>query len=253
MTDGEHARPVDDARTAELAANLRAATTRLDAATAAAGRPAGAVRLMVVTKFFPAADVVRLLGLGVRLVGESREPEAGRKVDEVAAAAAIPAGTRFAMIGRVQRKKARTIARWASEVHAVDSTDLTAALSVASLAARDAGARDADLDCLVQLSLDGDPARGGVPPAGLEAVADAVAAAPALRLAGVMAVPPLAGEAERWLELAAQIHRRLVATHPDARELSLGMSGDLEAAVRHGSTCVRVGTAIVGPRPLTSP
>jgi uncharacterized pyridoxal phosphate-containing UPF0001 family protein len=100
--------------------------------------------------------------------------------------------------------------------------------------------------------LDGDPARGGCPLPELEALADRVAAAPRLRLAGVMGIAPLGadpGPAFAQLFAAAQ---RLRRSHPGAVELSAGMSGDLEQAIMHGSTCVRVGTALLGGRPLTS-
>ncbi|NED60614.1 YggS family pyridoxal phosphate enzyme, partial [Streptomyces sp. SID10244] len=82
--------------------------------------------------------------------------------------------------------------------------------------------------------------------------AERVRAAPGLSLAGLMVIAPLEGTADRWMSLAAQIREGFLADHPEARELSAGMSGDLESAVAHGSTCVRVGTAIMGPRPLVS-
>jgi uncharacterized pyridoxal phosphate-containing UPF0001 family protein len=105
---------------------------------------------------------------------------------------------------------------------------------------------------LVQASLDGDPARGGCPLTDLEALADRVAAASQLRLQGVMGVAPLGidpGAAFAQLGVAAQRVRR---SHPGAVEISAGMSGDLEQAITHGSTCVRVGTALLGDRRLTS-
>jgi uncharacterized pyridoxal phosphate-containing UPF0001 family protein len=79
-----------------------------------------------------------------------------------------------------------------------------------------------------------------------------VAESPALRLLGLMAIPPLDADPDRAFAALATEHRRILRDHPAATELSAGMSGDLDAAVRHGSTCVRVGTALMGERPLTS-
>ncbi|MFT4086856.1 MAG: alanine racemase [Gordonia sp. (in: high G+C Gram-positive bacteria)] len=249
MTD----QPVpEDARTAELAASLAAVRKRLADAELAAGRELGGVTLLVVTKFFPAEDLSRLIGLGADEFGESREPEAGRKVAQVRAERPE---AQFAvdMIGSLQRKKARSVARWARRVHSVDSDRLVQALAGASSTARDEGERTSSLGVLLQVSLDGDPARGGVVEAGLAALADEVLAhGDVLSLDGLMAIAPLEGVVESHMAALAGIRERFVSRYPQARELSAGMSGDLEEAVAHGSTCVRVGTAIMGNRPLLS-
>ena len=104
----------DDARTAQLAESLSRVRSRLDTAVDAAGRRRGDVELLVVTKFFPAEDVARLITLGEKGFGESREPEASRKIDELRAEAGGDLGdVAFDMIGSVQSKKARSVARWA--------------------------------------------------------------------------------------------------------------------------------------------
>ncbi|MBD0860095.1 YggS family pyridoxal phosphate-dependent enzyme [Gordonia sp. zg691] len=244
-----------DPRTAELAERLEAVRRRLDAAVAAANRPAGSCELLVVTKFFPADDVCRLLGLGERAFGESREPEAGRKVAEVRAewTPADPADAPvFDMIGSVQSKKAGSVARWARAVHSVDRPKVADALDRAAASALDEGHRTDPLGVLLQVSLDGDPLRGGVVEEDLLALAERVSAAEALRLRGLMVIAPLEGEREHWMAEAARIHRAFVERFADAVELSAGMSGDMEVAVAAGSTCVRVGTAIMGDRPLVS-
>lgn len=241
------------ARRAELAANLDRVTARLDAALSAAGRPAGDADLLVVTKFFPAADVATLVELGRREFGESREPEASRKVADVVES--LPAGLErtavaFDMIGSVQRKKARSVARWARRVHSVDSPALVEALARAASSALDEGARTAPLGVLLQVSLDEDPARGGAARAALPALADAVRRSPELALQGLMAIAPTHGERSDWMSTLASIREDFVRRHPDATVLSAGMSQDLEAAIEFGSTCVRVGTAILGTRPI---
>ncbi|GAC70029.1 YggS family pyridoxal phosphate-dependent enzyme [Gordonia soli] len=251
-----------DPRTRELADSLAAVRQRLDAAVAAAGRRTGDVDLLVVTKFFPAADVERLISLGARQFGESREPEASRKIDELRAceanrdqraASEIGSGAvAFDMIGSVQSKKAGSVAGWARAVHSVDREKIVTALGRAAATALAEARRREPLEILIQISLDGDPTRGGATEDEWPAIAELVKESEALRLRGVMAIAPIDGGADRWMAEAARVHQRFLADHPEATTLSTGMSGDLEEAVQHGSTCVRVGTAILGKRPLLS-
>ncbi|WP_309234866.1 YggS family pyridoxal phosphate-dependent enzyme [Nocardia sp. XZ_19_385] len=243
-----------DARSAELSANLSTLTARIDAACQAAGRAAGSVRLLPVTKFFPASDVEILYRLGRREFGESREQEATAKV------AALPellgerdlSDVQWHMIGRLQRNKTRVVARWAHTVHSVDSERLAMALDKAARDALEAGERDTPVRVLLQVSLDEDPSRGGLPPAELETLADLIAESEGLQLGGLMAIPPLQADTDSAFARLATLHTLLLTRHPGATELSAGMSSDLEVAVEHGSTCVRVGTALMGARPITS-
>jgi len=235
-------------REAELAAALARLEDRIDAACRAAGRDRATVRLLPVTKYFPASDVEILYRLGRREFGESREQEASAKVASLGHLAQM----RWHMIGRLQRNKAKSVVRWADTVHSVDSERLVRALDTATAAARADGARADPLRVLLQVSLDRDPARGGVVPDDLPALADQVAESENLQLAGLMAIPPLGADPDPAFAELAGLHRTLLAAHPGATELSAGMSGDLEAAIRHGSTCVRVGTALMGARPITS-
>lgn len=241
-------------RAAELATALAAVRARLDAAVAAAGRRQDDVQLLPVTKYFPASDVAILAGLGCAEVGESRDQEAGPKSAEVADL--VDAPMRWHMVGNVQKNKARGIAGWASVVHSVGSARVAAALAKASSAAIEAGGRTGPLGAYVQISLDGDVARGGAD-VGRPDVVDEICAliddAPGMQLLGVMGIPPLAWAAADAFARLEEEHRRVRIRHPDATGLSAGMSGDLEIAVKHGSTCVRVGTALLGPRPLPSP
>ena len=241
-------------REEELRVALAAVRRRIGEAAAAAGRNTRGIELLPVTKFFPATDVATLSRLGCRSFGESREQEAAAKSAEVANL--IGESVRWHMVGQIQRNKARSLARWAYAAHSVDSIRLVAALDRAVTAELDAGHRTEPLQVYVQVSLDGDPTRGGVDarrPQLVDEVCDQVAASHALSLVGLMAIPPLGTDPEKaFAELAAE-HQRVLRTHPRATGLSAGMSDDLEVAVKHGSTCVRVGTALLGPRPLTSP
>jgi PLP dependent protein len=229
-------------RRAEIAAALAQVERRLSAACAAAGRAREEVVLVAVTKTRPASDVALLHELGVRDVGESKDQEAAAKAQQLAG---LP-GVRWHFVGRLQRNKARSVARYATAVHSVDSERLVTALSEGAARA------GRDLDVLLQVSLDGDPGRAGVLPADLPALADAAARAPGLRLTGLMAVAPLGADPEpaftRLAELSADLRRQ----HPAAGWLSAGMSGDLEAAVSAGATHVRIGSALLGRRPPPS-
>lgn len=244
-----------DARGAQLAEALAALRARVNAAAAAAGRSSADIELLPVTKFFPASDVIELHELGCSAFGESREQEASNKAAEVNAH--FPDDTiRWHMIGRVQRNKARAVAGWACAVHAVDKVALITALDRAAGQALEDGTRPEPLHVYIQLSLDGDPARGGVDiaaPAVVDELCAAADAAEALRFAGLMAIPPLGVDAADCFARLARERDRLQAVYPQRLGLSAGMSNDLEAAIQHGSTCVRVGTALMGQRPLTSP
>ena len=179
-------------------------------------------------------------------MGENRDQEAAGKAAEVAAAGVRP---RWHFIGQLQRNKARSVVRYADVVQSVDSVRLARALANA------AADREVPLDVMVQVSIDGDAARGGAlpgsadPGAGLEPVAEAVADAPGLRLVGLMAVAPLGWEPERAFARLAEVAGVFRTVHPGATELSAGMSGDFDIAIRYGATHVRVGSALLGMRP----
>jgi uncharacterized pyridoxal phosphate-containing UPF0001 family protein len=128
-------------------------------------------------------------------------------------------------------------------VHSVDRPRLVTALGRRALAA------GRELRCLVQVSLDEDPGRGGVPPSGAAALADAIAAEPGLALRGVMAVAPLDQAARPAFARLASIAARVRSDHPEATAISAGMSGDLEDAIAEGATLLRIGTALLGGRP----
>jgi pyridoxal phosphate enzyme (YggS family) len=241
---------VTDAREAQLAANLARQRERIATACAAVGRDPAGITLIAVTKTFPAADVVRLAALGVSDIGENRDQEAAAKAAEVAAAGVR---VRWHFVGHLQRNKCRSVVRYADLVHSVDSVRLARILAEAA-----ERVRGRPLDVLVQVSLDGDPGRGGAvpdaaqPDRDLYRVAAAVAAAPALRLGGVMAIAPLAEAPERAFERLAAVAARLRAEHREATAVSAGMSADLEAAIANGATHVRLGSALLGNRPAAA-
>jgi pyridoxal phosphate enzyme (YggS family) len=232
-----------EARREELADSLRAVRERISRACRAADRDPGSVALVAITKTYPASDVEILASLGVTDVGENKDQEAAAK------AAAVTAPLRWHFVGQLQRNKAKSVVTYADVVESVDSLRLATALD--SAAGRH---RDRPLDVLIQVSIDGDPARGGAVASFTEAdrdvfrIAAAVAGSDHLRLGGLMAVAPLEWEPARAFAELAAVASRLRADHPDATVVSAGMSNDLEAAVAHGATHVRIGTSLLGMR-----
>ena len=239
-------------RADELARRLAALRERIATACDAAGRHPDEVTLLAVTKTVPASDVALLLDLGLTGFGENRVQEAAGKVTEVAQLRPH-AAPRWHLVGGLQRNKARACVRWADLVESVDSIRLADALDAAVRRDQDAGGRRGPLPVLVQYSVDGDPARGGVPSAGLAGLAEHVATRPGLVLTGLMSVAPLGVDPEPAFADIAVAAARLRADHPEASVLSAGMTADLDIAIRHGSNEVRVGTALVGERRLASP
>jgi pyridoxal phosphate enzyme (YggS family) len=241
MTSEPADRQVEERR-AELSRGLAAVRRRIERACAAAGRAPEEIRLVVVTKTRPASDVVLLRRLGVEDVGENRDQEAAAKYAEVARELGEDA-PRWHFVGQLQSNKARHVARYADVVQSVDRPSLVAPLQ------RGAAAAGRRIECLIQVSLDGDPRRGGVVAPGVPALAEAIQAQPNLLLRGVMAVAPLGADPAAAFEQLLRVSERLRRDHPDATVVSAGMSADLEEAVAAGATHLRVGTAILGPRP----
>jgi len=234
MSGGSHRRD-------ELESALASCRHRIEHSCAAVGRDHEDVTLVVVTKFFPASDVRLLAELGVTHVGENRHQEAAAKAAECA-----DLGLTWHFIGGLQSNKAAAVASYADVVESVDRVKLVAGLQ------RGAQDRSPPLDCLIQVSLDAadaSAARAGVEPTGIVELANAVDAAASLRLRGLMAVAPLDEDPAAAFGRLGGIRADFLAARPDATWLSAGMSTDLEAAVRAGATHVRIGSAVLGPRP----
>ncbi len=227
-------------RSQEVAERLEVVRRRIATACAAAGRDPDEVTLVVVTKFFPDTDVRVLADLGVRHVGENRHQEA-----EAKHAACADLDLVWHFIGGLQSNKAAAVGHWADVVQSVDRAKLLRGLS------RAAHERDRVLDVCVQVSLDppGAAGRAGADPAAVAELARAVAAADGLRLRGVMAVAPHGEDPAAAFARLAEVAAEVRAVEPAATWVSAGMSGDLEQAVEHGATHVRVGSAVLGNRP----
>ena len=228
-------------RREQLTAGLATVRRRIAAAATAAGRDPDQVTLVVVTKFFPASDVRLLADLGVEDLGENRHQEAQAKAADCA-----DLDVRWHFIGGLQSNKAAAVVSYADVVHSVDRVKLLAGLD------RGAHERSHRLDVLLQVSLGppGATGRAGCDPADLLGLADRVVQHHRLRLRGLMAVAPLGEDPAAAFGRLADVRRDLLEHHPDASWLSAGMSGDLEAAIAAGATHVRVGSAVLGPRPV---
>ena len=215
----------------DLADRLEAVRTGVTDAAARAGRDAGSISTIVVTKFHPAQLVRDLHALGVREFGESRHQEAQPKVVELADLD----GTTWHFIGQLQSKKAKQVAAYADVIHSLDRESLVAPL---------AGSR-----AFLQVNLTDDPERGGVAPDGVDRLAE-LATAGGIEVLGLMAVAPLGVEPRAAFSRVRGLSQRLVRVVPTATALSMGMSGDYADAILEGATHLRIGTAITGNRPI---
>jgi pyridoxal phosphate enzyme (YggS family) len=224
----------------EIEAGLARVRERIGTASADAGRAADDVRLVVVTKFFPASDVRILAELGVTDVGENRHQEAEAKATECA-----DLGLTWHFIGGLQSNKAAAVAAYSSVVESVYRRKLVGPLS------RGAHQRSHPVDVLLQVSLDpaGREGRSGAEPGELAELAAAVDEASMLTMRGLMAVAPLGEDPGSAFGRLADIRTEFLTHHPSASWLSAGMSADLEPAIRVGATHVRVGSAVLGSRP----
>lgn len=228
-------------RKQELADNLAATKEHISAIAAEHERPVP--QLLVVTKFHPAEDIALLAELGVEDVAENREQEARAKAQELDQ-------LRFHMIGQIQTKKANHVARWATSVHSVDSVKLANALDRGVSLAKERGQRESNLPIFIQVSADGDTSRGGVVREELDEVIEAVEAAEHLEFSGLMVVPPLDADAQEVFSTVRADVDRLSERLGQQLKLSAGMSADMDAAIAAGTDIVRVGTSIMGKRPV---
>ncbi len=237
---------------ADVRARVAAIRERIDAAARRAGRSPDAVRLIGVSKRQPVERIVAALRAGVVDLGESYVQEARDKLPRVAAALA-PDDPRphWRMVGRLQRNKAKLAASLFEAVDSVDRAELAVDLD---RRARAAGrGPDDPLELLIQVSLCGEPQKGGVEPEGLPEMLRACAALESARVVGLMTIPAADPDPESARRVFARLRelRDTLAADPGGRglrELSMGMSGDFESAIEEGATQVRVGTALFGPR-----
>jgi hypothetical protein len=213
---------------------------RIARAAEAAGRDAAEVRLLAVSKTWPADSVREAAAAGQCAFGENYVQEGAEKVDALAGL-----GLEWHFIGPLQSNKTRLVANRFAWVHSIDRLKIAERLS----AQRDAHLPP--LEVCIQVNVSGEASKSGVAPGELPELAHAVAGLPRLRLRGLMAIPePTSNVALQRARFATlrQLRDQLNADGLALDTLSMGMSDDLEAAIAEGSTMVRVGTAIFGSR-----
>ena len=215
--------------------NLDRVRERVAKAAERAGRRASDVLLIGVSKTVEVARIRQAIEAGVAALGENRVQEAKEKVAEIGRP--VP----WHLIGHLQTNKVRDAIETFDVIHSLDRLDLAKELD------KRARARGRTVDALVEVNLAGEASKGGVSPDGLAELLDAVAGMAAVKVRGLMAIPPEAKEPEDsrvWFRALGKLGER-----HGGGELSMGMSGDFEVAIEEGATMVRVGTAIFGPRP----
>jgi PLP dependent protein len=208
--------------------------SRIVAAAARAGRNRSDIQLVAVTKKFPAAVVREAYQLGLRDFGENYVQEFEAKRTELNDCA----GARYHFIGHLQSNKTKIAAQIFDVIHTVDSAKIATRL--------DAEAGGAGLEVLIEVKLSTEPAKAGAAPGEVPALVEAIRGCPHLRLLGLMTMPPWSDDAETSRPYFARL--REMAEKNGLRQLSMGMSHDLEVAIEEGATIVRVGTALFGPR-----
>lgn len=199
-----------------------------------------AVHLLAVSKKKSAAEIAQLAALGQRAFGENYLQEALPKIEALAGRE-----LEWHFIGRLQSNKCAEVASHFDWCQSVDRIRL-----INGLASRRDPARD-PLQVLLQVNVDAEPGKGGADPSELPALAAAVAAAPTLCLRGLMAIPtpsPVLAEREAAFARLAALFEELRKEHPQMDTLSMGMSDDYPSAIAQGSTMIRIGTALFGPR-----
>jgi pyridoxal phosphate enzyme (YggS family) len=230
--------------------NLETVRRRMTEAASRAGKDPDSIRLVTVSKTFPAERVVEAFSAGALIFGENRVQEALDKIplveEQIASAGSGLAGPCWHLIGHLQRNKARHVIGRFDLIHSVDNLPLIQELE------KRAAAQDAQVNLLLEVNVSGEEVKNGCRPEETEGLAGAVKDCPHLNLEGLMTMPPLAETPEDsrcWFRDLRELRDRLAeAGHENLRELSMGMTADFEVAIEEGATLVRVGTAVFGPR-----
>jgi len=226
-----------------IAANLARIKERIAAAALRAGRRPESVKLVGVTKTVDSPRVELAVQAGLEILGENYVQEAREKISR------FQGRVRWHFIGRLQSNKAKHAVQLFDLIHTVDSLKLAEELD------RRAGAIGLIIPVLIQVNLAAEVTRGGVRVENVRALVERAARLDHLRIRGLMTMPPYFDDPDRarpcfrrLRELSEEI-AALGLPGAEMTELSMGMSGDFEAAVEEGATLVRVGTAIFGARP----
>jgi pyridoxal phosphate enzyme (YggS family) len=228
-----------------IAANLQAVRARIAAACIAAGRPLESVRLLAVSKTWPAASVREAIAAGQRAFGENYVQEA---IDKKAELASLnqDLDLEWHFIGPLQSNKTRLVAENFAWVHSVDR------LKIAERLSAQRPPELTPLQICLQVNVSGEASKSGCDPDQAATLARTLATLPGLRLRGLMAIPEPSDDPLRQRQQFAILRRLRDSLPMELDTLSMGMSHDLEAAIMEGSTLLRIGTAIFGQRNYTT-
>lgn len=233
----------DEGRLKSAEENYKAVKTRVEEAAVKAGRNPADVRLMAVTKTVESAYINRVLDAGANLIGENRVQEYLDKRDELHLD-----GVEKHLIGHLQTNKVRQIVGEVDVIESVDSVKLAAEIS------RVSQKKNISSDILVEVNVGREESKSGVYTEQLDELLCEIAQMPGIRIRGLMTIPPVCdseAEVSRYFELMYKTFIDIKDKKTDNINmdiLSMGMSGDFEAAVANGSNIVRVGSAIFGAR-----
>ena len=217
-------------RAEEIAANLAQVQEKISRAAAASDRTLDEITLIAVTKNFPVSDAQILYDLGIRNMSENRDEEGARKSEQ------LPADIRWHFQGQIQSRKIKSISSWADVIHSLDS--LSHAEKFAALG------EGAPTEFFVQINLEPERLdRGGIAPAQIDTFLKELAEKAEIFPIGLMTVAPIDQDPLQAFTELAEMQRRV-----RLQKLSMGMSGDFEAAISAGATHIRIGSSILGSR-----
>ena len=217
-------------RAKEIAANLAQVQEKISRAAAASDRTLDEITLIAVTKNFPVSDAQILYDLGIRNMSENRDEEGARKSEQ------LPADIRWHFQGQIQSRKIKSISSWADVIHSLDS--LSHAEKFAALG------EGAPTEFFVQINLEPERHdRGGIAPTQIDTFLQELAEKAEIFPIGLMTVAPIDQDPTRVFTELSEMQRRV-----RLQKLSMGMSGDFEAAISAGATHIRIGSSILGSR-----
>lgn len=227
----------------DLRSNLKIVNEKIERAAARSGRNPSDIRLVAATKEVEAERIIEAVHAGVRIFGENYAQELRDKYEAVERATGEQIEWHF--IGRLQRNKVKYLIGKVRLIHSLDS------LSVAEEINKRAGNAGMKMPVLIEVNTGGEEAKGGVREEEVEDLISRLGALSSVRVEGLMTMPPYFDDPEAtrpYFIALRELRDRLSVKFPALKELSMGMSGDFEAAIEEGATMVRIGTAIFGPR-----
>lgn len=227
----------------DVAGSLRSVKERIGEAAARAGRPAGDIKLVAVTKGVEPGRIVEAIKAGQLAFGENYAQEFRLKKELISRT--VDENVEWHFIGRLQRNKVKYLVGEVGLIHSLDS------LSVAREIEKKASAMGIRVPALIEVDTGGEDTKGGVKMDEVEGFLGSLGEIRSIEVRGLMTMPPYFDDpvkARPYFASLRDMRDELVAAHPGLKELSMGMSGDFEAAIEEGATIVRVGSAIFGPR-----